>query len=134
MHIPGSNSFDRDVLMLVSSTTTIYHQRVLIQVRSHVIDQVTHCKSEEELQSLSQSWKTAYVSTIISKATSASDPDFNLDNVRGNIVNSEEVTIPALQINVVKGLTTITGHHKCTHVLMELSHKCMNVFVLGNTS
>ena len=28
----------------------------------------------------------------------------------------------------------ITGHHKCIHVLMESSHKCMNVSVLGNTS
>ena len=28
----------------------------------------------------------------------------------------------------------ITGHHKHVHVLMESSHKCMNVFILGNTS
>ena len=27
----------------------------------------------------------------------------------------------------------ITGHHKCVHVLMELSPKCTNAFVLGNT-
>ena len=75
MHIPGINSFDRDVLMLVSPTTTEYHKRVPIQVGSCVIDRVTNCISEEELQSLSQSWKTAYVSTIISKAVSISDPD-----------------------------------------------------------
>ena len=62
-----------------------------------------------------------------------SDSDFNLDQVKGSIVISEEVTIPALQITVVKGLTTITGHHKCVHVLVESSPKCMNVFILGNT-
>ena len=28
----------------------------------------------------------------------------------------------------------ITGHHKCVHVLMESSPKCVNVLVLGNTS
>ena len=28
----------------------------------------------------------------------------------------------------------ITGHHKCIHVLIELSPKCTNVFILGNTS
>ena len=50
------------------------------------------------------------------------------------MVISEEVTIPASQITVVKGLNTITGHHKCVHVLVESSPKCMNVFVLGNTS
>ena len=55
MHIPGINSFDRDVLMLISSTTTQYYQRVPIQVGCHVIDQVTNCISNEELQSLSQS-------------------------------------------------------------------------------
>ena len=134
MCIPGINSFDRDVLMLVSSTTTQCHQRVPIQVRSHVSNQVTRCISEEELQSLSQSWKMAYVSTIISKTTSVSDPEFDLDHVRGRVVISEEVTIPASQTTVVKGLTMITGHHKHVHVLMELSHKCMNVFVLWNTS
>ena len=32
------------------------------------------------------------------------------------------------------GLTTITGHWKCVHVLVEPSPKCVNVFVLGNTS
>ena len=119
--------------MLISPTTTRYHQRVLIQVGSQVIDQVTSCISEE-LQSLSQSWKTAYASTIISKAISISDPDFNLDQVKGSVVISEEVTIPASQITVVKGLTTIIGHHKCVHVLVELSPKCTTVFILGNTS
>ena len=76
----------------------------------------------------------SYVSTIILKATSVSDPNFDLDNVRGSLLISEKVTIPALQITVVKGLTMITGHHKCIHVLVESSHKCMNVFILGNTS
>ena len=134
MHISGINSFDGDVLMLVSHTTTQYHQRVPIQVGSHIIDQVTSCISEEELQSLSQNWKMAYVSTIIPKATYVSDPGFNLDHVRGRAVISEEVTIPASQTTVVKGLTTITEHHKHIHVLMESSRKCMNVLILGNTS
>ena len=134
MHIPGINSFDGDVLMLISPTTTKYHQWVLIQVGSHVIGQVTSCISEKELQSLSQSWKTAYVSTIISRAIFISDPDFNLDQVKGSVVISEEVTIPAMQITVVKGLTTIMGHHKSVHVFVESSPKCTTVFILGNTS
>ena len=80
MHITGINSFDRDVLMLVSPTATKYHERIPIQVGSCVIDQVTNCISEE-LQSLSQSWKTTYVITIISKTVAVSDPGFNLDQV-----------------------------------------------------
>ena len=95
---------------------------------------MTSCISEEELQSLSQSWKVAYVSTIILKATSVSDLEFNLDNVRGRVITSEEVTIPTSQTIVVKGLTTITRHHKCVHVLIESSPECVHVFVLENTS
>ena len=55
---------------------------------------MTSCISEEELQSLSQSWKVAYVSTIISKAAPVSDLEFDLDNLRGRVVTCEEVTIP----------------------------------------
>ena len=132
MHIPGINSFGRDVLMLISSTTTHYHQRVPIQVGSHIIDQVTNCISEGELQSLSQSWKVAYVSMLISKAAPVSDLEFDLDQVRGKVVTCEEVKIPASQTIVVTGLTMITGHCKHVHVLMELSPKCVNVFVQGN--
>ena len=134
MHMPGINSFDRDVLMLISSTTTKYQKRVPIQVGSHITNQVTNCISEDELQSLSQSWKTTYVSTIISKTIAISDPDFNLDQVQGNVVIREEVTILASQITVVTGLTTITEHHKHVHVLVESSPKCTTVFILGNTS
>ena len=46
----------------------------------------------------------------------------------------EEVTILASQITVVKGLTIITGHHKCVHVVVELSPKCTTVFIPENTS
>ena len=134
MHISGINSFDRDVLMLISSTTTHYHKRVPIQVGSHIIDQVTNCISEDELQSLSQYWKVAYVSMIISKAALVGDLEFDLDQVRGKVVTCEEVKIPALQTIVVKGLTMITGHCKHVHLLMESSPICVNVFVLVNTS
>ena len=134
MHIPGIKSFDRDVLMLISYTITCYHQRVSIQVGSHIIDQVTNCISEDELQSLSQSRKLAYVSMIISKSALVGDPEFDLDQVKGKVVTSEKVKIPTLQTAVVKGLTMVTGHQKCVHVLVEPSPQCTSVFVLANTS
>ena len=101
-HIPGIHSFDRNVLMLVSHTTTHYYHRVSIQVGSCIINQVTNCISEEDLQSLSQSWKLAYVSTIISKLASVSNPEFDLDQVKGNVVTCEKVIIPTLQTTVIK--------------------------------
>ena len=83
--------------MLISHTTTHYHQRVPIQVGSHIIDQVTTCISEDELQSHSQSWKLAYISMIISKSALVSDPEFDLDQVKGKVVTREKVKIPTLQ-------------------------------------
>ena len=134
IHILGIHSFDRNVLMLISHTTTCYHQRVPIQVGICIIDQVTSCISENELQSLLKSWKLAYVSTIISKSALVSDPEFDLDQVMGNVVTSEKMKISALQTVVGKGLTTVTGHQKCVHMLVEPSPKCTNIFVPGNTS
>ena len=118
MHIPEIYSFDQDVLMLVSHTTTCYHQRVPMQVGSHIINQVTNCLSEDELQSLSQSWELAYISTIISKAAPISDPEFDLEHRKGKVVTSKKVKIPALQTVIVEGLTKVTGHQKHVHVLI----------------
>ena len=107
--------------MLISHTTTHYHRRVPIQVGSQVIDQVANCITEEELQSLSQSWKLAYVSTIISKSSQVSDQEFDLGQVKDKVVTPRYVIVPAFQTVVVKGLTKVTGHQKCVHVLMEPS-------------
>ena len=117
MHIPGIHSLDRNVLMLISHTTTCYHQRVPIHVGSCIIDQVTSCISEDELQFHLKSWKLAHVSMIISKLVPESDPEFYLDQV----VTGEEVKVHTLQTVVVKGLTMVTGHWKCVHVLVEPS-------------
>ena len=43
MQITGISSFDQDVLMLISHTTTPYHRQVPIQVGSQITDQVTNC-------------------------------------------------------------------------------------------
>ena len=102
MCIPGIHSFDRNVLMLISHTTTHYDQRVPIQVGSHIIDQVASYISEDELQSLSESWKLADMSMIISKSALVSDPEFDLDQVKGKVVTSEKVKILTLLTVVVK--------------------------------
>ena len=133
-YILGIHSFDRNVLMFVIHTTTHYHQRVPIQLGSCITDQVTSCISEDELQSLSQSWKLAYLSTIISEAASVSNPESHLDQVKGKVVTCEKVKIPALQTAVVKGLTMVIGHQKHVHVIVEPSPEGTSVFVLGNTS
>ena len=134
MHIPGISSFDQEILMLISHTTTHYHRRVPKQVGSHIIDQDTHCITEDELQSLSQSWKLAYVITIITKSSQVSDQEFDLDQVKGKVVTTKKVKIPAFQTVITKGLMKVIGHQKHVHVLVEPSPNCKGVFIPGNTS
>ena len=95
---------------------------------------MTNCITEEELQSLYQTWKLAYVSIIISKSLQVSDQEFDLDKVKGKVVTTKKVIVPAFQTVVVKGLTKVTGHQKHIHVLVEPFPKCMSIFFLGNTS
>ena len=134
MQILGINSFDQDVLMLISHTATHYHKRVPIQVGSRIIDQIVRSLTQDELKSLSQSWKLVYVSTVLSKSLQVSDTEFDLDQVKGKVVVTKKVIEPALQTLIVKGLTKDTGHQKHVHVLVEPSPKCKNIFVLGNTT
>ena len=132
MKIPGISSFEQDILMLVSHTTTCYHKWAPFQVDTRLIDQVVKNIMDEELRSLSKSWKLAYVGTVLSKSSQDGDKEFDLSQVKGNVVITKKVTIPTFQMVVVKGLTKVTGHHKCVHMLVEPSPKCKNIFVLGN--
>ena len=86
MQIPQISSFEWDVLMLVSHTTTCYHKQIPIQVGSRIIDQVVKDITDEELRSLSQSWKLAYVGTVLSKSAQVGNNKFDLGHVKGNVV------------------------------------------------
>ena len=68
------------------------------------------------------------------KVSMVSDLEFDLVQVKGKVVTSEEVKIHALQTVIVRGLTMITGHQKHVHVLVEPSPKCTTVLIPGNTS
>ena len=121
--------------MLVSHTTTCYHQQVPIEVGSWIIDQEVKNIMDEEMRSLSQSWKVAYVGTVLSKLLQAGelDREFDLNQAKGTVIITKKVITPAFQATVVKGLTKIPGHSKHVHVLVEPSPRCQNIFVLGTT-
>ena len=63
-----------------------------------------------------------------------SDREFNLDQVKGKVVITKKVIVPAFQTVTARGLTKVTGHQKHVHVLVEPSPKCTSIFVPGNTS
>ena len=71
---------------------------------------------------------------IISNSAPASVLEFDLDQMNDKVVTSEKMKVPALQTVVVKGLTTVTGHQKGVHVLVEPSPKCISIYFPENTS
>ena len=120
--------------MLISHTTTHYHKRVPLQVGSWIIDQVNNYITKDELKSVSQSWKLAYVGTVLSKSSQVSDQKFDLDQVKGKVVITKKLIVPAFQTVIARGLTKVTGYQKHVHVLVEPSPICKNIFVPGNTT
>ena len=118
IQIPGISSFDQDVFMHISHTTTHDHKRVPLQVGSQIIDQVANNITEDELKSLSCSWILVYVSTVVSKSSQISDQELDLDQVKGKVGITKKVTIPTFQIVIVKGFTKVNGHQKRVHVLV----------------
>ena len=120
--------------MFISDATTHIIKRVPLMVGSQIIDQVTNCISKEELKSLSQSWKLAYVSTVLSKSSHVTNQEFDLDQVKSKLVVTKKLIVPAFQTVIARGLTNVTGHQKHVHVLVEPSPKCKNIFIPGNTS
>ena len=86
MKIPGISSFEQNVLMLVSHTTIHYHKGVPFWVGSRIINQVVKNITDEQLRSLLQSWEIVYVGTVLSKSSQIGDKEFDLNQVKGNVV------------------------------------------------
>ena len=61
------------------------------------------------------------MSTIILKSSQVSDQEFDLDPVKGKVVTTKKVIIPALQTVIARGLTKGTRHQKHIIVLVEPS-------------
>ena len=59
------------------------------------------------------------MSTVLSKSSQVSDTEFDLYQVKGQVVVTKNVVVPAFQTLIVKGLTKVTGHQKRVHVLVE---------------
>ena len=74
------------------------------------------------------------MSTIISKSSQVSDQEFDLEQVKGKVVITKEVKIPAFQTMITEGLRKVMGHQKHVHVLVEPCPKYISVFVPGNIS
>ena len=88
-------------------------------MHSRILDQVLKNITDEELRSSSQSWKLAYVCTVLSKSSQVRNKKNDLSQVKGTVVITRKVTIPTFQTIIVKGLIKVTVYHKCVHMLVE---------------
>ena len=73
------------------------------------------------------------LSTIISKSSQVGDQEFDLDQVKGKVVTTKKMKIPTFQTVIARGLTKVTRHQKCVHVLVEPSPECKSLFIPGST-
>ena len=60
--------------------------------------------------------------------------EFDLDKVKGKVVTTKKLKVPAFQTIIAKGLTKVIRPQKHVHVLVEPSPNCKSIFVPGNTS
>ena len=60
-----------------------------------------------------------------------SDQEYDLDQVKGKVVITKKVVVPAFQTVIARGLTKVTMHQNHVHVLVELSPNCTSIFIPG---
>ena len=66
---------------------------------------------DEQLRSLSQSWKLAYVGTVLSKLSQVGNKEFDLSQVKENVVITKKVTIHAFQTKLFRQSTSAKLYH-----------------------
>ena len=67
LQIPGIKGYNEDILLLVIPTMT-YSEKVLIMVRSKIIDRAMGMMTKGELMRAATSWKQAHFGEVMSRS------------------------------------------------------------------
>ena len=110
----------KDVCMMVIDDDE-YGNKVPIQVGTLHIDEIIAKASPEEFTSLGKAWDRARISSYIGgKAVRIQEgTDFSLDQVKGDIKLTKDVTIKPFEVIRVQGISKIKKHQKRVHVMVE---------------
>ena len=113
LQIPGIKSYNEDVLLLVILTMT-YSEKVLVMVRSKIIDRVIGMMTKGKLAGATVTLKQAHFSVGMSGSL-----QLPLDDVQGPVHTTWRVNIPPFGIVSIHGSTGIQGHCMQVHMLAE---------------
>ena len=144
LQIPGVQSYNEDVLLLVIPTMT-YFWVVPVVVGSKIIDKALSVMTKGELEKAATMWIQAHFEAVmlgllqlshtnpskigmeeeISHSPIESDPveeqKFSLDDVKGLVCTTQKVTILPFSTVNVHANTSVKGHCMRVHILTELN-------------
>ena len=120
MEIPEIKGFKEDVLMMVIDDDD-YGKRVPIQLGTLHIDQIISQATPDEITSLNKAWDRARICSYIGgRAVKVQEcKDFTLDQVKGSLKLTKDVTLQPFESVRVRGITKVRNHQKRVHVIVE---------------
>ena len=110
LKVPGIKQMDKDSLFIVINDSP-YTQRVPITTGTLHIRQALKLATEEEMKQLPKAWEVGNFPPI-TKRTSTKEPHLNLEEVRGKVTMTKDVTINPFDTIYVSGKTAFRKHSK----------------------
>ena len=96
MRIPGIETFDLDVLMLVIPESE-YSKRVPVTIGTLHIDEIISLITDEELRKSNKSWQRGIISRKIAvKSAQLKENKDILDRVNGNVKLTRKIVVPCM--------------------------------------
>ena len=136
MEIPKIKGFKEDVLMMVIDDDD-YGKRVPIQLGTLHIDQIITQATPDEITSLSKAWDRARICSYIGgRAVKLQEcTDFTLDQVKGSLKLTKDVTLQPFETVKVRGTTKVRNHQKQVHIIVEPKEtQCRTVSAISTYS
>ena len=115
LKIPGIKAMNKDSLFMVSNNSP-YMERVPIQLGTLHIREAISCATDAEMNNLATAWKTANFPPL-EKNLKISKPEFDLNQIKGQVRLTKSVTIAPFQTIRAPGLTECNQHFKRVNVL-----------------
>ena len=136
LKLPAVNNYDSNQLFLVVEQHTKFGDQVPIQVGTNFQDKLLAVLPVQDLVGLVKEVKGGIVCRIVSQTAQISveelskeivkrlekakkEIEWDLDSLKGKIRLTKAVTIPANGELQVTGVTTVKGHTKRCHVIVE---------------
>ena len=126
LQLPQIKKFDVDVLMLVIDDSA-YGMRVPVQIGTLHIDMALDLAMEAEMKKLTRRWERARMATALRMNSMVVDEnpksDFKLDEVRGTVHTTRNVTLGPFEnatvAGIFKGPVKSSAFHKRVNISVE---------------